>query len=112
MIESYAFGRMDVDGRPYTSDLIIFADRINDSWWRKTGHSVCLEDIEDVFKEKSEVLVIGTGFYGLVKVEEEVKSHAQSQGIILVIKKTEKAVQSFNTFASKKKTIGAFHLTC
>jgi len=60
MIESYAFGRMDVDGRPYTSDLIIFADRINDSWWRKTGHKLCLEDIEDVFKEKPEVLVIGT----------------------------------------------------
>jgi hypothetical protein len=41
-----------------------------------------------------------------------VKSHAQSQGIELVIEKTKKAVQSFNEFSSKKKTIGAFHLTC
>jgi len=45
-------------------------------------------------------------------VEEEVKSQAQSQGIELIIEKTKKAVQSFNKFASKKKTIGAFHLTC
>jgi len=112
MIESYAFGRMDVDGRTYTSDLIIFPGRINDSWWRKSGHIVCLEDIEDVFKAEPEVLVIGTGFYGIVKVEEEVKRRARSQGIELIIEKTKKAVQSFNEFASKKKTIGAFHLTC
>ena len=112
MIESYAFGRMDVDGHTYTSDLIIFPDRVNDSWWRKSGHNLCLEDIEDVLKEKPEVLVVGTGFYGKVSVEEEVKSHAQSQGIELIIEKTKKAAQSFNEFASKKKTIGAFHLTC
>ncbi len=112
MIESYAFGRMDVDGRTYTSDLIIFPGRINDSWWRKSGHIVCLEDIEDVFKAEPEVLVIGTGFYGIVKVEEEVKSRARSQGIELIIEKTKKAVQGFNEFAPKKKTIGAFHLTC
>jgi hypothetical protein len=112
MIESYAFGRMDVDGRTYTSDLIIFPDRVNDSWWRKSGHNLCLADIEDVLKEKPEVLVVGTGFYGIVSVEEEVKSHAQSQGIELIIEKTKKAAQSFNEFASKKKTIGAFHLTC
>jgi hypothetical protein len=112
MIESYAFGRMDVDGRTYTSDLIIFPDRVNDSWWRKYGHNLCLEDIEDVLKEKPEVLVIGTGFYGIMSVEKEVKSHLQSQGIELIIAKTEKAVQSFNESASKKKTAGAFHLTC
>ena len=112
MIESYAFGRMDVDGRPYTSDLILFPDKINDSWWRKSGHIVCLEDLEDVFKEDPEVIIIGTGFYGLVRVEEEVKRHAKSKGVMLVVEKTKKAVENFNSLASKKKTIGAFHLTC
>ncbi|NIM59950.1 MAG: hypothetical protein GTO16_13580 [Candidatus Aminicenantes bacterium] len=112
MIESYDFGRMSVDGRTYTSDLIIFPDRIKDSWWRKSGHNLCLEDIEDVLKEKPEILVVGTGFYGIVSVEEEVKKQAQSKGIELIIENTKKAVQSFNKSASKKKTIGAFHLTC
>ncbi len=112
MIESYDFGRMDVDGRTYTSDLIIFPDRVNDSWWRKSGHKLCLADIEDVLKEEPEALVVGTGFYGIMSVEDEVKSYAQSQGIELIIAKTKKAAQSYNEFASKKKTIGAFHLTC
>lgn len=112
MIESYAFGRMIVEGQTYTSDLIIFPDRINHSWWRKSGHRLCLEDIEEVLKEEPEVIIVGTGFAGLVKVEEEVKSHAQSKGILLIIEKTKKAAQKFNELFSKKKTVGAFHLTC
>ncbi len=112
MIESYSFGRMVVDGQTYTSDLIIFPEKINNSWWRKSGHKLCLEDLEDVFEEKPETLIIGTGFYGLMKVNEDVKSHARSKGIILIIEKTEKAVKSFNESASKKRTTGAFHLTC
>jgi len=36
MIESYSFGQMVIDGQEYTSDLIIFPDRINSSWWRNS----------------------------------------------------------------------------
>ena len=112
MIESYSFGHMFIKGRIITSDLILYPHKINDSWWRISGHAVCLKDIEDIFRENPEVLIIGTGFYGLMEVEEEVKAYAQSQGIQLIIEKTEKAVQSYNTLALQKKTIGAFHLTC
>ena len=112
MIESYTFGRMEIKGQAYTSDLILFPDKINDSWWRETGHKLSLKDIEDVLQEIPEVIVIGTGFYGILEVEEEVKETAQSKGITLIIEKTENAVQSYNEIASQKKTIGAFHLTC
>ncbi len=112
MIESYGFGRMVIDGHSYTSDLILFPGKINDSWWRISGHSVCLKDIEDVFNAEPEVIIFGTGYHGLMKVEEEVKSLAQSKGIELIIEKTEKAVQSFKTLSVHKKAIGAFHLTC
>ncbi len=112
MIKTYSFGRMVIKSQTYTSDVILFPDRIDDSWWRKSGHRVCLEDIEDVLREKPEALVIGTGFYGLMTVEEEVERHAQSSGIELIVKKTKNAVLSFNKIASQKKTIGAFHLTC
>jgi hypothetical protein len=112
VIESYTFGRMVIDGHPYTSDFIIFPDMINDSWWRIRGHSLCLKDVESVFSEEPEVIIIGTGYYGLMKVEDEVKSLAQSRGIELIIEKTEKAVQSFNRLSAQKKVIGGFHLTC
>lgn len=112
MIKSYSFGCMVIKSQTYTSDLILFPARIDDSWWRKSGHRVCLEDIDDVLQEKPEVLVIGTGFYGLMTVEEEVERLAQSRGIELVVKKTKNAILSYNEIASQKKTIGAFHLTC
>ena len=112
MIESYDFGRMEIEGRTYTADLILFPDKIRDSWWRETGHKLSLKDIEGVLQESPEVLVIGTGFHGLMKVDEEVKEHAQLKGITLVVEKTTQAVQSYNEIAPQKKTIGAFHLTC
>lgn len=112
MIESYNFGIIVIDGQKYTSDLIIFPDRVESSWWRNTGHRLCLQDLESVIKEEPEVLVVGTGFTGLMKVEEEVKNYAQEKGITLVIEKTKKATQSYNELAPTKKTIGAFHLTC
>jgi len=112
MIESYSFGIMVIDGQKYKSDLIIFPEGIRSSWWRITGHKLCLKDLESVIKEEPEALVIGTGFTGLMKVEEEVKKYAQEKGITLIIEKTKKATQRFNELSPTKKTIGAFHLTC
>ena len=112
MIESYAFGRMVISGKAYTSDLIIFPDRVDPSWWRKSGHQLCLEDLKDILQEDLEVLVLGTGYMGVMKVEEEVTQYTKSHGIELIIEKTKKAVERYNSIFKQKKTIGAFHLTC
>jgi hypothetical protein len=112
MIESYAFGRMVISGKTHTSDLIIYSDRIEPSWWRKTGHRLCLQDLKEVLKEDFEVLVVGTGYTGLMKVEQEVKHYAETHGFQLIIEKTKKAVEIFNSLCAHKKTVGAFHLTC
>ncbi len=112
MIEAYSFGQMVVNGERFTSDLIITPTGIKRSWWRKSGHNLCLEDLKEALAEEAEALVIGTGFTGLMKVEEEVRLFAQSKGMSFVTKKTAEAVKSFNRLSSQKKTIGAFHLTC
>ena len=112
MIEDYHFGMMTVNGQKYTSDLIIFPDKIKDSWWRKSGHRLSLQDLEDVLRAKPEILVIGTGFTGLMKVEEDVKNYAHKKGITLIVERTQKAVQKYNQFVASGRTIGAFHLTC
>ncbi|MFB0566735.1 MAG: Mth938-like domain-containing protein [Candidatus Aminicenantaceae bacterium] len=112
MIESYSFGQMVIGRQKYTSDLIIFPDRIHSSWWRISGHRLSLKDLKEVIKEEPEIIVIGTGAVGLMTVEEEVKKYAREKGIILIIEKTKTAVQKFNELTSTKKIIGAFHLTC
>jgi len=103
---------MVIDEKVYTSDLIIYPDRIEASWWRRSGHRLCLADTEHIFLDEPEAVVIGTGFMGVMKIEEEVKQHMQKKGISLSIEKTQKAAQIFNTLSTQKKTVGAFHLTC
>ena len=103
MIESYNFGRMVIDKKVYASDLIIYSDRIEASRWRRSGHRLYLIDMEHILQEKPEVVVIGTGFMGVMKVEDEVKQHIQKIGISLSVEKTQKAIQTFNTFSSQKK---------
>lgn len=112
MIESCDFGAMVVDGKKYTADLIILPQKIKPDWWRKEGHKLTLEDLEEVFKDDIEALVVGTGFFGLMKVQEDVVQAAHLKGLSLRIEKTKKAAQVFNELFPHKKTAGAFHLTC
>ena len=80
-IDSYRFGEIVINGKKYSSDVLIFPDRVRDNWWRKTGHELRLEDIAEVITENPEVLVVGTGASGLMKVLSEVEQAAQARGL-------------------------------
>lgn len=112
MIEEFQFGRMVIDGRTYSSDLILFPDKVLSSWWRKSGHKLCLQDMKEVLQEQPEIIIIGTGALGIMKVSDEVKHYAKKEGITLIVEKTGMAVQAYNHHSSGKKVIAAFHLTC
>ena len=113
MIESYDFGRIVIDGKQYTTDLIIFPERVKDGWWRKQGHRLYIEDIEEVVEERPEVLVVGTGYSGLMSVPAETKRYIEERGIELIIQPTKQACETYNKLIqSGKETIAAFHLTC
>ncbi|MCS7214915.1 MAG: Mth938-like domain-containing protein [Thermodesulfovibrio sp.] len=112
-ITHYSFGKMVVDGNEYTKDLIVFPDSVSPSWWRKEGHSLCMEDLEDVFKREINVLVVGTGAYGRMIVNEKLIQDLKNKGIETYVSETDKAVLLFNKFSEEgKKVAGAFHLTC
>ena len=112
MIDSYTFGKIVIDGNTYNSDVIIFPDRVDASWWRKEGHKLHIEDITEIIQEKPEVLVVGTGNTGLMRVLPETKRYIESKGLELVIEKTEEACKIFNELSKSKRVIAALHLTC
>ena len=104
---------MIVNGKSYTSDLIIFPDSIETNWRRKKGHSLQLEDLKLVLENNVENLVIGTGKYGLVKVPEDLIMKLSSKNINVIVEKSPDAVIRFNELVEKKaKVAGAFHLNC
>ena len=112
-IDSYSFGSMTVDGKTYSSDLIGFPDRIISDWWRAEGHSLAVEDIEEILDYHPDVLVVGKGDIGLMSVSRETAEELEKQGITLIQDRTGRAVRLFNEEIKKgRRVIGAFHLTC
>lgn len=112
MINSYSFGVIEIDGRRYRSDVIIYPDRIDDSWWRQEGHNLVLEDIMSILDYNPDILVVGTGCYGAMRVSSEVREDMKSRGIRLVAEKTGDAVRTFNELSANNKVVAALHLTC
>lgn len=111
-IQDYRFGRMVVDGQAYTRDLILLPDRVLANWWREEGHSLSIADLQEVVAAAPEVLVIGSGAYGMVKVPRETVEALERAGIEVHIARTGAAWQLYNELRERKRTAGAFHLTC
>jgi len=112
MIDSYDFGEIVIDGKHYTSDVIIYPDRIDANWWRKEGHELHPEDLTEVVEEKPAVLVVGTGKYGLMEVLPETWDFLQSRGIRLIVEETDDACQAYNRLLGSERVVAALHLTC
>src|SRR4030066_1780184 len=111
-ITHYSFGRIVIDGQTYTSDVIIFPDYVDSLWWRKEGHLLQIADLKDIMTAKLSVLIIGTGFFGTMRVPEETIDYLKSNKIDIYIEYTQQAVKLYNEISSQKPTIAALHLTC
>ena len=111
-VDSYSFGRIVIDGKTYTSDVIVYPHRVDSSWWREEGHLLQKGDLKDVIAAKPDILVVGTGANGVMHVAEGTIGFLRSQGIEVHVDKTAKAVDLFNNQPAGKKVVGAFHLTC
>lgn len=112
MIDSYQFGKIVVEGKEYSADLIIYPGRIDPGWWRKEGHLLQMENIEAILEAKPEVLIVGTGANGVMKVAPEVEAALQSSGIELIALPTKEACEEFNRLCGQKNVVAALHLTC
>ncbi|MHB8277398.1 MAG: Mth938-like domain-containing protein [Candidatus Humimicrobiaceae bacterium] len=112
MINSYSFGTITIDNQKFTKDFIIYPDHINSNWRRKTGHLLTEDDITEILDYKPEILIIGTGSRGLMKVDDKLKEKLKALGIEFVIKKTAEAVKEYNEIFKEKKVVFALHLTC
>jgi len=104
-----------IKGKRYTSDVIIFPDRVLANWWRSEGHRLYVDDLKEVLnaEPQPEVLVVGTGYSGLMKVSHEVEEVLRSSGIKVIGQPTKRACRTFNELLkSGRRAVAAFHLTC
>jgi hypothetical protein len=112
MIESYDFGRIVIDGRSFGSDVVVFPDRVDGNWWRKEGHMLSVDDVKEIVEAKPDVLIVGTGYSGMMKIHPQTEQYLRSSGIELIVAKTETACKTYNELFKSKRVVAAFHLTC
>ena len=103
-ITNYNFGHIEVDGLGYSSDVIITPEGVQDSWWRKEGHNLAIEDLGRI---------IGSSYHGRMQVPGITRSFLTGRGIRVEVVQTSEAVEVFNKLQQKyARVVAALHLTC
>jgi hypothetical protein len=112
MIESYEFGQIVIDGTSYENDVIVLPDGIKPEWWRDKGHVLQPQDLDAVMDAQPEVLIIGQGAYGRMRVTRGTQEALEAAGIEIIAASTPDAIETYNEIRKEKKTAAALHLTC
>lgn len=110
-IEEYGFGHVTVDGHHETRDVIVLPGRVVRGWWRKDGHGLVLEDLDEVLDELPERLVVGTGAYGQMRPDPATLETLRGRGIQVEVLPTGEAVARYGEL-DPSRTAAALHLTC
>lgn len=112
-IDAYQFGSIIINGQTYTTDVIVFPDRVRSEWWRQEGHKLLIQDLKCVLQAKPKLLIVGTGYYGKVQIPSTTRDHLSERKIDLIAKDTPTACRLYNTHrTSKQQVIAALHLSC
>lgn len=105
---------MRIDGVDYSKDVIVLPDGVRAPWWREAGgHIFAPEDLREVLDASPEVVVLGTGYFGRVRVEGATFKVLTAAGSEVVIERTGRAVEMFNRLVDEGRDVAAaLHLTC
>jgi hypothetical protein len=110
-IDHYEFGRIVVDGREETKDLIVLPGRVVRNWWRRDGHALVLDDLGEVLEELPSHLVVGTGADGRMRPDPDTILQLQQRGVTVETLPTAQAVRRFGEL-DPTGAAAALHLTC
>ena len=114
---STGFGWVKYRDEIYEHDILILADgtirkRNETELMRKFGtlHAVGIEEIKFLMESNPEVIVIGTGQSGELKLTQEARVFIKKTGIRAVEGLSPKACKFFDTLTEKKAAL--IHVTC
>ncbi|MDP8262856.1 MAG: MTH938/NDUFAF3 family protein [Candidatus Ancaeobacter aquaticus] len=111
-IDSYSFGNISIDGVFHTSDITAYRGEVNSKWWRKSGHELSIDDLKGILTFNPKTIVVGRGFFGIMKVLPETEEFLKEKGITLFSAKTKDACEYFNSMKDQDNAVFAAHLTC
>lgn len=113
VIEDYSFGSIRIDGNDYRTDVILYPDGIAE-WTREEGHYMQVSDAGPLLSRNPDILLVGTGSHGGMRVSTELGKSCEEKGVELIVGPTTEIWKTYNRLVGpgSKKVIAAMHLTC
>lgn len=113
-IDSYRFGKIVIDGEAFTDDVLIVRGAVESPWWRRAGgHVYRPEDLKLLLDAAPQVVCLGTGYLGRVRVDDDTEAAFRRVGSRLEIGRTQQMVEAFNRLVRDDvDAAAALHLTC
>ena len=113
VIDLFAFGSMVIDGKRYTSDLIIYpGGRVRDGWRRSRGHVLTRADVQTMVEAGPEMIIAGTGIHGRMQPEPGLEKTLEKRGIQFMAGPNDQAVVWYNDRSATLNVGACFHLSC
>jgi len=113
MITDFSFGRIVANGQTCSNDIKIVRGTLVPDWWRKSGHTVEIEDLEDALDSDPEFIVIGKGQPGYMRLTDALREHIAEKNVTLIEEPTARAVETFNRLVKEgRRVAGGFHVGC
>jgi hypothetical protein len=101
-LEDYSFGRLTVDGQEHKRDLIVLPDRVVPDWWRRDGHSLAMEDLDEVLDELPARLVLGVGAQSQLRPDPAVIAELERRGVTVECLTTDAAVRRYGQLDERR----------
>jgi hypothetical protein len=116
-IDDTWFGSITVEGKRYEYDVVI---RLSGKVRRRnkalskavygTSHTISLAEVEGLYRNKAERLIIGTGQEDQVRLSKEAAGFLADHNCKVDLWPTPKAIKRWNE--AEGKVLGLFHITC
>ena len=84
MIIDFSFGRIVANGQTCNTDIKIVQGTLVSDWWRKSGHTVEVEDVQDALDTEMDILVIGQGQPGYMRITDSLRNLLAEKNVTLI----------------------------
>jgi hypothetical protein len=116
-INKTIFGSITLDGEKVEHDILIRLNGTVEKRKKKlskevygTSHTVSLAEAKYVYEEGAEIIIIGSGQDGMLKLSDEAAAFFKKKVCKVRLMPTPEAAREWNK--AKSATIGLFHITC
>jgi polyphosphate kinase 2 (PPK2 family) len=111
MIDSFAYGAIEVDGRRYESDVLILPNGTVETWQPKDGEVLLAKHVKGVLKAQPEVIVMGTGTVGNLSLHPKAEKRLEQAGIEVLTYRTHKACDTYRQLRGQRRLAALLHIT-